>query len=53
MELMVEHVSKRIQFGLMMLVVVEYFVVWFMASPTCSDSDPVQLLDVDDGKFPE
>ena len=36
-ELMVEHVSKNIQFGLLMLVVGVYFVVWVLLSLTCSD----------------
>ena len=52
MELIVEHVSIRIQFGLMMLVVSSFFVVWFMLSPTCSDCDPVRVLAVGDGQFP-
>ena len=52
MELIVEHVFRRIQFGLIILVVAVYFVVWFMASPICSDFDPLQMFNVDDGKFP-
>ena len=48
MELMVEHVSKRIQFGFMILVAGAYFVVWIMVIPTSSDCDPVRVLDVDD-----
>ena len=50
-ELMVEQVSRRIQFGLIILVVGVYFVVWFMVSPTCGDCVPVRVLVVDDGKF--
>ena len=52
MELMVDHVSKSIQFGLMVLVFGASFVVWFMVIPTCSDCDTFQALDVDDGQFP-
>ena len=52
MELMVEHASRKIQFGLMMLVVGEYFMVLVTVGPTCSDFDPVQVLYVDDGRFP-
>ena len=52
MELMVKHVYRRIQFGLMILVVGAYFVVWVTLSPTCSDCDPVRVLDADDEKFP-
>ena len=52
MELMVEQVSSRIQFGLIILVVGASFVVWVMVSPTCSDCVPVRVLDVDDGQFP-
>ena len=51
-ELMVEHVSRRIQFGLMMLVVGASLFLWFMMIPTFSDCDPARVLDVDDGKFP-
>ena len=51
MELMVEHVFKRIKFGLIILLLVAYFVVWVMASPTCSDYDTVRVLAVNDGKF--
>ena len=51
MELMVEHVIKRIKFGLIILLLVAYFVVWVMASPTCSDYDTVRVLAVNDGKF--
>ena len=52
MELMVEHVYRRIQFGLMVLVVGAYFVVWVMVSSTCSDCDPRRVLAVDDENFP-
>ena len=51
LELMVEHVPIRIQFGLMMLVVGASFVVLVVVSPTCSDCDPVRVLAVDDGQF--
>ena len=51
MEMMVEQVSRRIQFGLIILVVGASFVVWVMVMPTCSDCFPVRVLDVDDGKF--
>ena len=50
-ELMVEHVSRRTQFGLTIFMVGASFVVWVMLSPTFSDCDPVRLLAVDDGKF--
>ena len=49
MELMVEHVSRSIQFGLMILVVGAPFVVWVMVSHTCSDCDTVWVLADDDG----
>ena len=52
MELMVENVSRSIQFGLMMLVVGASFEVWVMVSPTCIYCDPVRVLAVDNGKFP-
>ena len=52
MGLMVEHMSKRIQFGLIMVVVGASFVVWVMVSSTCSDYDPAQVLDDEDGQFP-
>ena len=52
MELMVEQVYRRIQFGLIILVVVASFVVWVMVRPTCSDCVPVLILAVDDGQFP-
>ena len=51
MELMVEQVYRRIQFGLIILVVGASFVVWVMARPTCSECVPVRVLAVDDGKF--
>ena len=50
-DLVVEHVYRILKFGLMILVVGASFVVWFMVSPTCSDCDPVQVLNVDDGKI--
>ena len=53
MELMVEQVSRRIQFRLIILVVGASFVVCVMVRPTCIDCVPVRVLDVDDGKFPE
>ena len=49
---MVNHVSRRIKFGLIMLVVGASFVVWVMVSPTCSYCDPVWVLVVYDGQFP-
>ena len=52
MELMVEHVSRSIQFGLIIFVVCASFVVRVVVSPTCSNCDPVRVLDVDDGQFP-
>ena len=51
MELMVEQVYRRIQFGLIVLVVGDSFVVWVMVRPTCSDCVPVQFLAVYDGNF--
>ena len=51
MELMVEQVSRRIQFGLIILVVGASFVVWVMVSPICSDCVPVRVLAVDDEQF--
>ena len=51
MELMVEHVSRRIQFGLMILVIGASFVVWIMVSPTCNYCNPLRLLAFDDGQF--
>ena len=50
MELMVEHVYRGIQFGLMMLFVGACLVVWVMVNPTYSDCDPVWMLYVDDGQ---
>ena len=49
---MVDNVSIRIQFGLMVLVVGLSLVVWFMVSPTCSDFDPLRVLAVGDVQFP-
>ena len=51
MELMVEQVSMRIQFGLIILVVCDYFLAWVMVRNTCSDCAPVRVLAVDDGQF--
>ena len=51
MELMVEHVSISIQFGLMIFVVGDFFVVWVIVSRSCSDCDPVWVLVVDDRQF--
>ena len=51
MELMVDQVSRRIQFGLIILVVGASFVVWVMVRPTCSDCVPVLVLAVDYGQF--
>ena len=47
MELMVEQVSRRIQFGLIILVVGASFVVWVSVRPTCSDCVPVRVLAVE------
>ena len=52
MELMVEQVYRRIQSGLIILVVGAYFLVWVMVSPTCSDCVPLRVLAVDGGNFP-
>ena len=49
MKLMVVHVSRSIQFGLIILVIGVYFLVWVMVSPTCSECDSVRMLYVDDG----
>ena len=51
-ELMVEHVSRRIQFGLIIFVGGASFVVWVVVSSTCSDCDPLRVLAVDNGQFP-
>ena len=51
MELMVDQVSRRIQFGLIILVVSASFVVWIMVRPTCSECVPVRVLTVDDRQF--
>ena len=51
MELMVEQVSRSIQFGLIILVVGASFVVWVNVRTTCSECIPVRVLDVDYGKF--
>ena len=51
MELMVDQVSMRIQFGLIIFVVGAYFMVWVMVRPTYSDCVPVRVLAVDVGKF--
>ena len=48
MELVFEHVSRRIQFGLIIFVVGDSFVVWVMVSPTCSDCDTVWMLSIYD-----
>ena len=50
--IMVEHVPRRIQFGLIILVFGASLVVWVMVSPICSDCDPERVLDVYDGKYP-
>ena len=49
---MVEQVSRRIKFGVMILVVGASFVFWVMVRPTCSDCVPVRVLAVDYRKFP-
>ena len=51
MNLMVEHVSKMIRFGVIVLVVGAFFVVWVMVIPTCSKYDPTEVLDSKNGKF--
>ena len=51
MELMVDHVYRRIQFELMILVVCASFVVWVVVSPTYSDCDPVRVFSFDDVQF--
>ena len=51
MELMVEKVSGRIQFGLIILFFGASFVVSVMVRPTCSDCVPLRVLVVDDGQF--
>ena len=52
MELMVEKVSRRIHFGLIILFVGASFVVRVIVRPTCSNCDQVWVLAVDDGQFP-
>ena len=52
MEVMVEQVSRRIQFGLIILVVGASFVVLVMVRHTCNDCVTVRVLAIDDGKFP-
>ena len=52
MELMVDTVSKIIQFGLMIFLIGASFVACVMVRSTYSDCDPVRVLDVYDGKFP-
>ena len=49
---MVDHVQRRIKFGLMMFLVGSYFVVLIMVIPTCGDYDPMRVLSVDDDQFP-
>ena len=51
-ELMVEQVSRRIQFGLIILAFGASFLVWVMVRPTCSDCVPVRVLAVHGGQFP-
>ena len=50
-ELIIDEVSRRIKFVLILLVVGDYFVVWVMFRLTCSDCVPVWVLTVDDGQF--
>ena len=52
MELMAKHISRRMQFGLMILVVGTSFVVWVVVSSTCSNCGPLGVLAVDDVQFP-
>ena len=51
MELMVDQVSRSIQFRLIIIVVGAPFAVWAMVRPTYSDFVPVRVLSVDDGQF--
>ena len=53
MEMMVEHVSKRIKFGLLLLFIGASFEVWDMVSLICNDWNLTQASYTDDGKFPE
>ena len=50
-ELMVDHVPRRIKFGIMISLVGASFVVWVMVSPTCSYCDQVRVFAVDDVQF--
>ena len=52
MELMVKQVSRKIQLGLIILVVGASFVVWVIARPNCSEYVPARVLAIDDGQFP-
>ena len=52
MELVVEQVSSRIQFRLILLVVGASFLVWFIVRLNCSVYVPVWVLAVYDGQFP-
>ena len=53
MELVVEHVFNRIQFGFMVSFTGASFIIFSMVSQICSDCDLTRLLDVEDGKFPK
>ena len=52
MELILEHVSKRSQFGSMISFTGVSSVFCVMESPTCSYFEPTHVLDMEDGKFP-
>ena len=49
---MVHYVFSRIQFWFMIFFIGASFVVWFIVSPSCSDCNPVRLLNVDYRHFP-
>ena len=51
-ELIVEHLSNRIQLVLMMSVFGMLVVGCAMGSPNCTDCDPVHELYIDNGHFP-
>ena len=51
MELIVEQVSRRIQFGLIIIFGGASFVVWVMMWPFCNVFVPVRVLAVDDRQF--
>ena len=51
MELMVEHVSNKSQFGFMLSFTSASFIFCTIVSPICSDYDPMRVLNVEDGQF--